>query len=49
MLKVLIVDDEPRIRRIISDFLKKDNYEIDEAENGEIALQKFKKNIYTFS
>jgi len=46
MLKVLIVDDEPRIRRIISDFLKKDNYEIDEAENGEIALQKFKKNIY---
>lgn len=46
MLKVLIVDDEPRIRRIISDFLKRDNYKIDEAENGEIALQKFQRNIY---
>lgn len=46
MLKVLIVDDEPRIRRIISDFLKRDNYKIDEAENGEIALQKFQRNTY---
>lgn len=45
-LKVLVVDDELRIRRIIKDFLKKENYIVDEAENGKEALSKFNDNQY---
>lgn len=35
---VLIVDDEFRIRRLVSDFLKRDNYSVIEAADGEEAL-----------
>lgn len=45
-LKILVVDDELRIRRIIKDFLKKENYIVDEAENGKEALSKFNDNQY---
>ncbi|AOZ91401.1 response regulator transcription factor [Paenibacillus crassostreae] len=38
--RILIVDDEERIRRLIKMYLEKEGYEIDEAEDGEIALQK---------
>ncbi|MFD0867744.1 sigma-54 dependent response regulator [Chlamydia abortus] len=37
---ILVVDDEERIRRLLRMYLEKEGYEIDEAENGEIALQK---------
>lgn len=39
--KVLIVDDEPRMRKIIKDFLVTSGYEILEAENGQKALELF--------
>lgn len=35
---VLVVDDEFRIRRLVSDFLKRENYSIIEAADGEEAL-----------
>lgn len=41
---IMIVDDEYRIRRLISDYLKKEGFIIIEAENGEEALAKFKYN-----
>ena len=41
---ILIVEDELKIRRIISDFLKNDGFNIIEAENGEDALKKFDCN-----
>lgn len=36
--RILLVDDEKDLRRVIKDFLVKEDYEVYEAENGEIAL-----------
>ncbi|MBM7648031.1 two-component system response regulator ResD [Bacillus ectoiniformans] len=38
-LKILIVDDEERIRRLLRMYLERENYVIDEAEDGEQALE----------
>jgi len=40
--KILIVDDEERMRKLIAAYLKKEGYEILEAENGLEALNIFK-------
>ncbi len=40
-LKVLIADDESRMRKLVSDFLSKNDYEVLEAENGEQAIDVF--------
>jgi hypothetical protein len=45
-LKILVVDDYETNRIIVKLYLKNRPYVIDEAENGEIALKKFKKNKY---
>lgn len=39
--KILVVDDESRMRVLIRDFLTKKDYEVLEAENGAMALQIF--------
>jgi two-component system response regulator ResD len=36
--KILIVDDEERIRKLLRMYLERENYEIEEAEDGESAL-----------
>ncbi len=41
--QILIVDDEPQIRDIISMTLENSGYETQSAENGLIALEMFKK------
>lgn len=43
-LKVLVVDDEQRMRKLVKDFLTKKNYEVMEAENGEDAVDLFYEN-----
>ncbi len=40
-LKILVVDDESRMRKLVKDFLVKQNYEVLEAENGAEALDVF--------
>ena len=40
-LKILVVDDEIRIRKLVRDFLIKQNYEVLEAGDGEEALDLF--------
>lgn len=40
-LKILVVDDEARMRKLVRDFLKRQNYEVIEAEDGEQALHVF--------
>lgn len=40
-LKILVVDDESRMRKLVRDFLVKQNFEVVEAEDGEDALNKF--------
>lgn len=44
--RILVVDDEERIRRLLKMYLEKEGYEIDEAEDGEIALRKATANDY---
>lgn len=40
-LKILVVDDESRMRKLVGDFLKKKGYEVVEAADGEEALDIF--------
>lgn len=40
-LKILVVDDESRMRKLVRDFLVKNNFEVLEAENGEQAVDIF--------
>lgn len=40
-LKILVVDDESRMRKLVRDFLVKSNYEVVEAEDGAAALDIF--------
>ncbi len=39
--KILVVDDESRMRKLLRDFLSVNGYEIYEAENGQVALELF--------
>ncbi len=45
--KILVVDDESRMRKLVRDFLVRSNFEVVEAENGEQAVEIFfeDKNI----
>ncbi|UTL71129.1 DNA-binding response regulator ResD [Bacillus halotolerans] len=38
--KILVVDDEARIRRLLKMYLERENYVIEEAENGDEAIAK---------
>ena len=46
-IRVMAVDDESRMRKLVKDFLQHKNYEVLEAENGEEAVDLFfqEKNI----
>jgi two-component system response regulator ResD len=43
-LKVMIVDDEARMRKLVRDFLEKNQYQVVEASDGEEAVDKFFAN-----
>ncbi|MBP3877847.1 MAG: response regulator transcription factor [Lachnospiraceae bacterium] len=40
-LKVMVVDDESRMRKLVRDFLEKQDYQVIEAADGEEAVDKF--------
>lgn len=44
--RILIVDDEDRIRRLLTMYLEREGYEIEEAEDGETALSKALETDY---
>jgi len=46
-IKILVVDDESRMRKLVNDFLTRKNYEVIEAADGEEAIDMFyaDKNI----
>ena len=46
MYKLLVVDDEPKIREIIREYAEFEGYEVDEAEDGMVALGLCKLNDY---
>lgn len=45
-MKILVVDDEEMIRDVIREYCLKANYQVDEASDGLIALEKVKNNKY---
>lgn len=45
-VRILVVDDEERIRRLLRMYLEREGYIIDEAENGEDALAKAVQEDY---
>jgi|SRR5579875_3046397 len=45
-VKILVVDDEERIRRLLKMYLSREEYKIEEAENGNEALAKALENEY---
>lgn len=46
MYKLLIVDDEPKIREVIKEYAEFNGYEVDEADNGMTAVGLCKLNKY---
>src|SRR6476469_8583939 len=45
-VRILVVDDEERIRRLLRMYLERENYLIEEAEDGNEALEKAFANDY---
>ena len=45
-IKILVVDDEERIRRLLKMYLEREKYLIEEAEDGNEALEKAFANDY---
>ena len=45
MFSVLLVDDEPTVRRIMRLALEKAGFSVDIAENGELALEKIRQTL----
>lgn len=45
-MRILVVDDEDRIRRLLRMYLEREDYVIDEAANGEEALEKATASDY---
>lgn len=46
MLRILIVDDEVKIREVVKEYAKVSGYECDEAQNGKDAIEMVKRNDY---
>jgi len=44
--KILVVDDEEKIRRVVGKYLEHEGYLVEEAENGVIALEKLTHKKY---
>lgn len=46
MYKILVVDDEVRMRKLIKDYFKREGFEVSEADNGITALDTFRKGSF---
>ena len=46
-MKILVVDDEALIREVIREYLQLEGYSVDEAKDGEDAVNKCKLNDYS--
>ena len=44
MAKVLVIDDEANLRKVLAALLRRDGYDVTIAENGEVGLAEFQKN-----
>ncbi|MGB9840845.1 response regulator transcription factor [Thermovenabulum sp.] len=46
-MKILLVEDEEKIRRVIKLYLEKEGFEVEEASDGNEAIEKFQPLIYS--
>jgi len=46
MIKVLIIEDEMKMRRLVSDYLKKEGYFVEEAADGNMGIKMFQELAY---
>ncbi|MDF2839232.1 MAG: two component transcriptional regulator, winged helix family [Clostridia bacterium] len=46
-MKVLLIEDEARIREMIKDYLENEGFQVVEAENGTVGLEKFYEASYS--
>ncbi len=46
MKRILVIDDEWKIRKLIKDYLVREGYVVDEAGDGEEGIEKFFSNTY---
>ncbi len=49
MEKIIVADDEQKIRKLVGDFLKKSSYDVIEAEDGDEAYRIFSENKNSIS
>ncbi|SPF54933.1 Transcriptional regulatory protein ResD [Candidatus Desulfosporosinus infrequens] len=47
MNPILIVDDEEKIRKLVRLYLEKEGFEVEEAEDGRVALEKFRAGRFS--
>lgn len=45
MSKILVADDEPDMRSLLSDLLEEAGHEVTEAENGQVAYQQIQQEL----
>jgi CheY-like chemotaxis protein len=45
MAKILVVDDQEKIRNLVSDLLRKEGYEVSNADSGEKCIEYLEKEI----
>ena len=45
-IRLLLVDDDPNMQRMVALFLNKNSYELDIADNGRTALARLEKQKY---
>ena len=46
MIRVLVIEDEERILNIIREYLEFEGYEVDEAKNGQLGIERFYERDY---
>ncbi len=44
MSRILVVEDEPNLRKVLATLLRREGYEVTVAENGEVGLAEFEKH-----
>ncbi|MEM4700959.1 MAG: response regulator [Candidatus Bathyarchaeia archaeon] len=47
--RILIVDDDENIRKVLTTILEEEGYTVDEAENAKKAIDKTKRNVYNLA
>ena len=46
MARILVIDDDDQVRRVLVRTLQREDYDVDELDDGEKALKSFRQNKY---